>query len=113
MRWGCSCSCALVLRQPPHATPQPLPEAWLRSRCHKHLSADARTFDLEVGCDGNQTRPVEQTVSDGVVIYGGAETLLSLVSAVVAVLLSALGNDPHHGGCDFGGNEKCCNISTY
>lgn len=68
-----------------------------------------------MGCSGNQTRPVEQTVNDVVLTYGGAEMLLFLVSAVVATLFSALDDDPNHAECDggFGESEKCCNVSIY
>lgn len=68
-----------------------------------------------MGCSGNQTRPVEQTVNDVVLTYGRAEMLLFLVSAVVATLFSALDDDPNHTECDggFEESEKCCNVSIY
>lgn len=93
---------------PPFASPlvtsQPLPGG----------DPGIRIFSLGMGCDGNQTRPEEQTMSYIDWISGGAVILLLLVSPVVSVLLRTLDDDHSGAGCDsgFGESEKC-HISIY
>ena len=69
---------------------------------------------MEMGCGGNQTGLVEQTISD-VLICEEAEILLFLVSPVMAVFLSAVDNDANCAGCDCGfrEGEKFCSFSIY